>query len=85
LSLEAAADIERERRNLERHWQQRLERARYEQERAARQYDAVEPENRLVARELERRWEQALLELHQLQEEYDRFGRDQPPELSDSE
>ena len=42
------------------HWEQRLERARYEAERAARQYHAVEPENRLVARELERRWEQAL-------------------------
>ena len=29
-------------------------------ERAARQYQAVEPENRLVARELERRWDEAL-------------------------
>ena len=33
---------------------------RYEAERAARQYQACEPENRLVARELERRWEEAL-------------------------
>ena len=40
---------EAERAALERHWQQRLERARYEVERARRQYDAVEPENRLVA------------------------------------
>ena len=40
---------------LDVHWRQRLERARYEAERAARQYHAVEPENRLVARELERR------------------------------
>jgi DNA invertase Pin-like site-specific DNA recombinase len=37
-----------------------LERARYEAERARRQYDAVEPENRLVAGELERRWNAAL-------------------------
>jgi DNA invertase Pin-like site-specific DNA recombinase len=37
-----------------------LEQARYEVERARRQYDAVEPENRLVAAELERRWERAL-------------------------
>ena len=34
----------------------RLEQARYEVERAQRQYDAVEPENRLVARTLERHW-----------------------------
>ena len=34
-----------------------VERARYEADRARRQYDAVEPENRLVARSLEREWE----------------------------
>ncbi len=33
-----------------------LEKARYEADRARRQYDAVEPENRLVAAELEARW-----------------------------
>ena len=33
-----------------------LERARYEEKRARRQFDAVEPENRLVASELEARW-----------------------------
>ncbi len=38
------------------------ERARYEAERARRQFDAVEPENRLVARTLERAWEEALTE-----------------------
>jgi hypothetical protein len=37
-----------------------LEKARYEADRARRQYDAAEPENRLIARELESRWEQAL-------------------------
>ena len=39
---------------------QNLERATYETERAERQYQAVEPENRLVARTLEARWETAL-------------------------
>ena len=34
-----------------------VERARYEAERARRQYDQVEPENRLVARTLEHAWE----------------------------
>jgi len=37
-----------------------LESARYEVTRARRQYDAVDPANRLVAAELERRWNQAL-------------------------
>ena len=76
LSLQAVADLERERQRLDRHWQQRLERARIEAERAARQYHAVEPENRLVARELERRWEQALREQRDLEEQYDRFQAD---------
>ena len=37
-----------------------LERARYEEKRSRRQFDAVEPENRLVASELEARWNSAL-------------------------
>jgi DNA invertase Pin-like site-specific DNA recombinase len=37
--------------------------AQYEADRARRQYDAVEPENRMVAAELERRWNQALEEV----------------------
>ena len=82
LSLAAADDLEQERARLHRNWQQQVERARYEAERARRQYDAVEPENRLVARELERRWEEALKEQRRLEEEYARFGRDQPRGLS---
>ena len=46
-----------------------LRQARYEAERARRQYDAVEPENRLVAGELERRWNAALGEVKRLEEE----------------
>lgn len=39
-----------------------VERARYEAERAQRQFDAVEPENRLVARTVEANWERRLTE-----------------------
>jgi hypothetical protein len=42
-----------------------VERARFEADRARRQFDQVEPENRLVARTLERAWEQRLAELRQ--------------------
>ncbi len=46
-----------------------LEHARYEVTRARRQYDAVDPANRLVAAELERRWNQALTTEAQLESE----------------
>lgn len=82
LHLAAAADLEKQRQELHRHWQQKLERARYDAERAARQYDAVEPENRLVARELERRWQDALHEQQRLHQEYDVFGAQRPLQLS---
>lgn len=42
-----------------------LEQARYQTRRAERQFDAVDPENRTVARELEKRWN-AALELERL-------------------
>src|SRR5216684_3867568 len=46
-----------------------LEHARYEVTRARRQYDAVDPANRLVAAELERRWNEALTTEAQLEAE----------------
>jgi DNA invertase Pin-like site-specific DNA recombinase len=85
LHLAAAAEVEQERQRLHRHWQQQLERARYETDRAARQYQAVEPENRLVARELERRWEEALHGQRRLEEDYERFCGSQPAALSAAE
>jgi DNA invertase Pin-like site-specific DNA recombinase len=84
LSLAAADDVLRERQRLTENWRQRLERARYEAQRAERQYQAVEPENRLVARTLEQRWEAALQEVRRL-EEYARFQHQQPGTLTESE
>jgi hypothetical protein len=85
LHLAAAADVALERQRLHEHWQQQLERARYETERASRQYQAVEPENRLVARELERRWEETLKEQRRLEQEYEKYCRSQPSALSAAE
>jgi DNA invertase Pin-like site-specific DNA recombinase len=82
LHLAAVADMEQQRQRLHTNWQQRLERARYEAERAARQYGAVEPENRLVARELERRWEEALKEQNQIENDYEQFCAERPAQLS---
>jgi DNA invertase Pin-like site-specific DNA recombinase len=45
-----------------------LEAARYAASRAQRQYDAADPENRLVADELERRWNQALQRVREIEQ-----------------
>jgi DNA invertase Pin-like site-specific DNA recombinase len=85
VSLAGAADVEAQRQRLHQHWAKRLERASYEVERAARQSQAVEPENRLVARTLERQWEEALASEEQLKADYRRFLAAQPGTLSASE
>jgi DNA invertase Pin-like site-specific DNA recombinase len=85
LSLRAAGQAARDRDRTHAVWRQKLERARYEADRARRQYDAAEPENRLVARELERRWEQLLTALRQLEEDYARFQAEQPRALTAAE
>jgi len=85
LSMAAADDVQQERDRLTENWRQRLERARYQADRAERQFAAVEPENRLVARELERRWEAALKDQRQLEVAYEQFRRTQPIELSAEE
>jgi excisionase family DNA binding protein len=46
-----------------------LEQARYEAARAWRQYDAVDPDNRLVAAGLEQRWNERLLAVRSLEDE----------------
>lgn len=85
LSLRAAEQAEQDRERLHLLWKQRLERAEYEADRARRQYDAVDPENRLVGRELERQWEQKLVERQRLEEDFARFSVEQPRHLSGSD
>jgi DNA invertase Pin-like site-specific DNA recombinase len=85
LSLRATVECERERAILEKQWQLRLERAREATARVYRQYDGVEPENRLVARTLERKWEEALLAERALEEEYTRFQQTRPHGLTAAE
>ena len=82
LSLKVAEDLEAERAQLHRHWAHRLERARHAVDRVFRQYNAVEPENRLVARTLERQWEEALGAEEALKREHARFLAEQPTPLS---
>ncbi len=85
LSLQATKNIEQEREQQQGQWQQQLERAHYETERAYRQYNAVEPENRLVARTLEKKWEDALSAETRLNQDYEKHLREQPALLTESE
>lgn len=85
ISLKVAEGFEAERRQMRSHWEKKLERARYTVERAFRQYSAVEPENRLVARSLERQWEEALVAEEELKMEYERFISKQSAPLTEEE
>ena len=85
LSLQTAENYQQERQQKIDHWQQRLTRASFEVERAYRQYNVVEPENRLVSRTLEKKWEETLSSEKQLKQEYDVFLTEQPKHLSESE
>ena len=58
-----------------------LQQMRYEVARAQRQYDAVDPTNRLVATELERRWNAALHAQCQLEEDLTVLARERPSPL----
>jgi hypothetical protein len=78
IALEAVGQLEEESRQLERQWTLRRERAQYEAERARRQYDAVEPENRLVARSLERAWEEKLRAVEVIEQEHARWRSGEP-------
>jgi excisionase family DNA binding protein len=54
---------------VKRSWDLQVEKAEYEANRAERQFQAVEPENRTVARELERRWNEKLNELERVRQQ----------------
>ena len=89
LALDAAFQLiaDRERTGTEqlRHSELALEQARYEATRARRQYDAVDPDNRLVVDELERRWNAALVAVEVLEKELETLARQRPAALGAEE
>jgi len=62
-----------------------LQQARYEAAHARRQYDAVDPANRLVAGELERRWNDALQAVARIEGEIAAAMARRPPPLGEEE
>lgn len=85
LSLSVVNEVERQAKVLDRQWKLRIERARYEAERAARQFHAVEPENRLVARTLEATWNEKLRGLAQVEQEYEETRQSRKLTLTDED
>ena len=59
-----------------------LEQSRFEALRAQRQFDAVDPGNRLVAGELERRWNERLTVVTQLEAELERLDTQREPDMT---
>ncbi len=71
----AAEQMEQQRQELRKSLELELEQARYEARLAARRYEAVDPEQRLVAAELEARWNSALQKTRELEDKLQDFDR----------
>lgn len=69
-ALGAMAELARRSEAVKRDWEHRIEQAEYEAQLARRRYEAVDPDNRLVAGNLERDWEERLREVDKLRKEY---------------
>jgi DNA invertase Pin-like site-specific DNA recombinase len=81
-ALEAARNHTQEQDQVLSALQLELQAARYAAERAEKQYDAIEPQNRLVADELERRWNSALQRVAELEARVEQQQRQRrPPSL----
>jgi DNA invertase Pin-like site-specific DNA recombinase len=85
LAVTALRQLDAATQLLEQQWALKRERARYEAERARRQYDTVEPENRLVARSLERVWEEKLRQLEAVAQAYETWRREQGTPLGETD
>ena len=84
-AVRAITDCEHQAGEKQRQLELALEQARYEAARARRQYDAVDPDNRLVAGELERRWNAALAAVEVLEKELETLVRQRPAALDAEE
>jgi hypothetical protein len=62
-----------------------LQQARFSAAHARRQYDTVDPDNRLVAGELERRWNEALQAVHRIEGEIAAIDARKPAPLGEKE
>lgn len=85
LALAVTTEAEVQADQLDEQWRLRIERAHYEARHAERRYNAVDPENRIVARTLEAQWEEKLRDLEQSESEYERAKRRQKVVLTEDD
>jgi DNA invertase Pin-like site-specific DNA recombinase len=77
-ALQAAEQIEQQQQALRKAFELEVEQARYEARLAARRYEAVDHEQRLVAKELEARWNVALQKVQELEQKREESDRQSP-------
>ena len=63
-------------------WRLQIERLQYEADKAERRFQAVDPENRLVARTLEKQWETCLHQLQTAKNEFEQSQKQRPEALT---
>jgi excisionase family DNA binding protein len=84
-SLRAIKKINDESGAVKRQRELELEQVRYEALRAKRQYDAVDPDNRLVAATLEKDWNDALVRVAKLENDISAMVASTPPLSAEEE
>ena len=77
-ALKAAEQVDQRRADRLQALMMELEQARYEARLASRRYEAVDPENRLVASELEARWNASLSRVRQLEKDFEKAEAQSP-------
>jgi DNA invertase Pin-like site-specific DNA recombinase len=77
LALEAFEILQQRDQQISGQWKLRIQRAEYEAQVAPKQYDQVDPENRLVASTLERRWNDSLIELEKVKQQIAELSHEQ--------
>jgi excisionase family DNA binding protein len=85
ITVAALEQMDAEEDALLKQLEHRFEQARYEADRARRRYEAVEPENRLVARTLESDWNRQMHELAEVEQQLAERRHQLPPPLSPDE
>lgn len=82
VALAAFEQLEKRDVVVKEQWLLKIQRAKYEATRAQRQYNCVDPENRLVARNLEKHWETKLREAENIEKEYENWAQQRLTTLS---
>ena len=81
IAVKALEQLDQDQAAAQKEWQHQIQQAEYEVQLAHKRYEAVDPENRLVAAELEAEWEAALTELKNRKQSCRDFQRKQGGKL----